>query len=379
MQLSLPNILSGISSCLWQTARVHRSIAVHSRLACRHVRHRDTTSIAIISRTYAAQMQLDHNEKDKTQQSSAKSSRITDLLQQIQIATRRFNNVYTRFAQTSYGRLMRLDKPIGHNLLFLPGAWGISIASSSPLEFLSLTGLFYGGAVLMRGAGCTINDIWDVDIDGKVERTKSRPIASGEISTTSAFVFLGAQLTSALWVLTRLNTATFLAGSLSVLPVLFYPLAKRKMAYPQAVLGLTFNWGALMGYIAVTGTIGLPAVLLYGAGWCWTMVYDTIYAQQDKKDDEAIGVFSTAITFGQSTKPILAAFAAIKFACLTGAGVASDLSLPYFMGITASTIHLGHQIYATDLSNPSECQKAFMRNQTTGTIIWGSILAGRIF
>lgn len=381
MQLSLPNLLSGASNRIWQTARLSRSIALHSRLACKqHARCRETTSFALVSRTYAAQMQSDHNEKDKTSRDGAKSARITDLFQRVQTATQTFNNVYARIAQTSYGRLMRLDKPIGHNLLFLPGAWGISIASSSPLEFLSLSCLFYGGAILMRGAGCTINDIWDVDIDRKVERTKSRPIASGEISTTSAFIFLGAQLTSSLWILTRLNTETFLIGSLSVLPVLFYPFAKRKTAYPQAVLAMTFNWGALMGYTAVTGTIGLPAVLLYGAGWCWTMIYDTIYAQQDKEDDRAMGdVFSTAITFGQSTKPILAALTAAKFAFLTGAGLVSDLSLPYFMGITASTIHLGHQIYSTNLSSPSECQKAFMRSQTTGTIIWGSILAGRIF
>lgn len=358
-----------------QTARPNRSTAI---VRCTHL-YENARHLSAVCRTHAVQTHLDDQKKDEDAQDSAKNSRIVTWLRRFQIAADRFDSVYTRVAHTSYGRLMRLDKPIGHNLLFLPGAWGISIASSSIPEFLTLTSLFYGGAVLMRGAGCTVNDIWDADIDKKVERTKSRPIASGEISTIPAFAFLGAQLSGALWILTRLNTATFLVGSLSVIPVLFYPFAKRVTAYPQAILGATFNLGALMGYTAVTGTIALPAVLLYGAGWCWTMVYDTIYAQQDKKDDEKIGLFSTALTFDQNTKPILTALTAAKFAFLTTAGLTADLSLPYFMGITASTIHLGYQVYTTDLSNPSECHKTFLRNQTTGTIIWGSILAGRIF
>lgn len=315
----------------------------------------------------------------KTTSIGAFTSKVNDLVNQLQVGRSRFSSVYDRVAETSYGRLMRLDKPIGHNLLFLPGAWGIAIASSTTADFLTLTSLFYGGAVLMRGAGCTINDIFDADIDRRVERTKSRPIAAGEISSTSAFLFLSVQLSGALWVLTRLNSATFLIGSLSVLPVLYYPFAKRVTAYPQAFLGLTFNWGALMGYTAATGTIGLPAFLLYGAGWCWTMVYDTIYAHQDKKDDKILGVGTTALALGEDTKPILAALTAAKLAFLTGAGLAADLSLPYFMGITASTIHLGNQIYNTDLSDPEQCERAFVSNQVTGAITWASIVAGRLF
>lgn len=294
-------------------------------------------------------------------------------------ATGAVTSGYSRCAQTSYGRLMRLDKPIGTHLLFLPGAWAISIASTSPTEFLKLTGLFYAGAVLMRGAGCTINDIWDVDVDRKVERTKSRPIAAGEISTPAAFTFLGAQLSGALLVLTRLNTESFIVATMAVLPVLFYPMAKRHTAYPQAALGLTFNWGALLGYTAATGTIGAPALWLYGAGWCWTMVYDTIYAFQDRADDERIGVQSTARTFGEYTKPVLAVLTAGKFAFLTGAGLSADLSMPYFIGTSAATAHLAYQVYATDLSDPSQCLKAFTNGSTTGAITWASIIAGRMF
>lgn len=296
----------------------------------------------------------------------------------LKLCYERINDAYSRIASSSYGRLMRLDKPIGYNLLFLPGAWSICLASSSMIDFLTLSSLFYTGAIVMRGAGCTINDIWDVDIDKQVARTKSRPLASGEISIPAAFAFLGAQLGCGLWILTRLNTETFLVGSLSVLPVLFYPFAKRKTYYPQAVLGLTFNSGALLGYTAATGSIGLPALLLYGAGWCWTMVYDTIYGHQDKTDDKLIGVYSTALTFNENTKRTLGVFTFGKLMFLTGAGLAADLSLPYFMGITASCIHVGHQVYSTDLDNAEECRKAFVSNQTCGLITCGAILAGRL-
>lgn len=291
----------------------------------------------------------------------------------------RLSPVYTRIAQTRYGRLMRLDKPVGTHLLFLPGAWGIAIGATSAADVITLTGLFYAGAVVMRGAGCTINDIWDVDIDRQVERTKSRPIAGGEVSTSVAFVLLGGQLLGGLGVLTQLNTASFLTGSLLVLPVLFYPLAKRRTAYPQAVLGLTFNGGALLGFCAATGGVGVPALWLYAAGWCWTMVYDTIYAAQDRADDSRAGVHSTALTFGARTKPVLAVLTGAKLAALTGAGLAADLSLPYFMGATAAALHLGHQVHTTNLDDKRQCQAAFESNQMTGAITWFAILAGRLF
>lgn len=305
--------------------------------------------------------------------------RLTALLHGLSRTADTLSFIYSRAAQTKYGRLMRLDKPIGTNLLFLPGAWGIAIAATSATDVLTLSALFYGGALLTRGAGCTINDIWDADIDKKVARTKSRPIASGEISTPAAFLFLGAQLFGGLGVLTQLNTECFLLGSAAVMPLLFYPFAKRYTAYPQAVLGLAMNWGALMGYCAASGTVGMPAVLLYGAGWCWTMVYDTIYAHQDKDDDARIGIGSAAVSFGERNKPALAALVAGKLALLTGAGLTAELSLPYFMGITVSGLHLARQVYATDLNDAEQCQAAFVKNEVTGAIVWMSILAGRLF
>lgn len=274
---------------------------------------------------------------------------------------------------------MRLDKPTGTHLLFLPSAWAISLASSSPTDAIALTGLFYAGSLLMRGAGCTINDIWDADIDRQVARTKTRPIAAGEVSTAAACGLVAAQVTGAAWILTKLNPESFLVAVGALLPVLFYPLAKRHTAYPQAALGLTMNWGALLGYTAASGTLGAPAFWLYGAGWCWTMVYDTIYAFQDKADDEKIGVKSTARTFGDFTKPMLLSLTAGKLAMLTGAGLAADLSMPYFVGTSAATMHLAYQVFATDLSDPQQCAKAFRSSSITGAITWASVMAGRAF
>lgn len=324
--------------------------------------------------------QQPENRDDPTQFSTHTAKLgLNSLLNGLNTTASGLNRIYTRLAQTKYGRLMRLDRPVGTNLLFLPGAWGIAIGATSVTDLIALSALFYGGAVLMRGAGCTINDIWDVDIDREVVRTKTRPIANGEISTPSAFMFLGAQLLGGLGVLSQLNTECFLLGSAVVLPVLFYPLAKRKTAYPQVVLGLTMNWTALMGYCAATGTVATPAVMLYGAGWCWTMVYDTIYAHQDREDDVRLGVGSTAVQFAGNTKPALAGLVAGKVGLLTAAGLAGGLSLPYFLGVGAAGMHLGQQVYSADLENAENCQTAFVSNVTTGTIVWLSILAGRLF
>lgn len=273
---------------------------------------------------------------------------------------------------------MRLDKPTGTHLLFLPAAWSISLGAPTFSEWFHLMPLFYAGSVLLRGAGCTINDIWDADIDRQVERTHSRPIAAGEISPSSAFLFLGAQLSGGLLILTQLNSASFLLGSLSVLPVMFYPFAKRHTNYPQAVLGLTFNWGALLGSTAAAGLVTAPSLLLYGAGWCWTMVYDTIYAHQDKKDDQAIGVSSTALSFGQRPKLVLGLLTMGKVTLLSAAGLVGALSWPYFACVGISGLHVTRQIVITDLNNTQQCQRAFDSNVIAGGITLIGIMAGRI-
>ncbi|KAI8078053.1 UbiA prenyltransferase family-domain-containing protein, partial [Gilbertella persicaria] len=205
-----------------------------------------------------------------------------------------------------YAFLTRIDKPIGTWLLFWPCAWSISMASyhmdGSALDAAKMMALFGTGALIMRGAGCTINDLWDRDIDDKVERTKIRPITSGVIRPSQAIAFLGLQLSAGLAVLTQLNMYSIALGASSLSLVVTYPLMKRITYWPQTVLGLAFNWGALLGWSAMIGSLDLAVVgPLYVGGVCWTLVYDTIYAHQDKKDDVKVGVKSTALRFGQKT------------------------------------------------------------------------------
>jgi 4-hydroxybenzoate polyprenyltransferase len=280
--------------------------------------------------------------------------------------------------QTRYGRLMRIDKPTGTHLLFLPAAWGITMGTESIVDALSLYTLFYTGAVLLRGAGCTINDIWDADIDPHVDRTKDRPIAAGEISIPAAFAFLSAQLACGLAVLLSLNQTSFIVGAPIVIPVMLYPLAKRTTRYPQAVLGLTFNWGALLGYAAAADTLSASAFCLYGAGWCWTLVYDTIYAHQDKKDDALIGVQSSALALGNSVRPVLSGLVIAKIGCLALAGALADLGTPYYAGITIAGAHSLKQVWWTNLDDPKQCLMAFNSSGVTGAIIWAAVVSGRL-
>ncbi|XP_020593698.1 4-hydroxybenzoate polyprenyltransferase, mitochondrial isoform X2 [Phalaenopsis equestris] len=215
-----------------------------------------------------------------------------------------------------YALLARLDKPIGTWLLAWPCMWSITMAASpGELPDLKMLALFGTGAVLLRGAGCTINDLLDRDIDIKVERTKCRPVASGILTPFQGLSFLGLQLFLGLGILLQLNNYSRILGASSLLLVFSYPLMKRFTFWPQAYLGLTFNWGALLGWSAVMEGLDLAIVLpLYCSGICWTLVYDTIYAHQDKEDDLKVGVKSTALRFGSSTKYWIAGFGA---ACIT--------------------------------------------------------------
>ncbi|KAI9447808.1 4-hydroxybenzoate polyprenyl transferase [Lactarius indigo] len=224
-----------------------------------------------------------------------------------------------------YLYLTRIDKPIGTLLLFYPCTWSITMASyasnappSVPLTYIALFGT---GALIMRGAGCTINDLWDRNLDNAVERTKTRPLARGDITPRQAIAFLAPQLTAGLAVLTQLNWYSILLGASSLSLVTIYPLMKRVTYWPQAVLGLAFNWGALLGWSAVAGAVHWPvAVPLYAGGVLWTLVYDSIYAHQDKTDDMQVGIRSTALLFGEHTRSILAAFSASSVGCITLAG-----------------------------------------------------------
>lgn len=211
-----------------------------------------------------------------------------------------------------FAYLARLDRPIGIWLLALPGWWAIVLASGGVLHMNAgdwgVFTLFGIGAVVMRSAGCVVNDLWDRDLDKKVERTTLRPLAAGTITPVQAFIFLAALLILGLVILLQMNFITILLGVLSIPLIVVYPLMKRLTYWPQAFLGLTFNFGALMGWAAVTGTVGSHALLLYAAGIFWTLAYDTIYAHQDKEDDLLAGVKSSALKLGEKSRAYVSAF-----------------------------------------------------------------------
>ena len=239
--------------------------------------------------------------------------------------------------------------------------------------------LFGTGAILMRGAGCTIIDMWDRDFDKKVTRTANRPIAAGDISTFQSFVFLGGQLTLALGVLLCLNYYSIAMGAASLLLVVTYPLVKRITFWPQLALGLTFNWGALLGWSAVKGSCD-PAVCLplYFSGVMWTLIYDTIYAHQDKKDDALIGLKSTALLFQENTRQWLSGFGVAMVAALSLAGANSGQTVPYYAAVAAVGAHLAHQIYTVDIHRAEDCWDKFTSNRTVGMLLFLGIVLGNL-
>ncbi|XP_035515059.1 4-hydroxybenzoate polyprenyltransferase, mitochondrial [Morone saxatilis] len=280
-----------------------------------------------------------------------------------------------------YLRLMRLDKPIGTWLLYLPCTWSIALASDPGcLPHLGMLTLFGTGALLMRGAGCTINDMWDRDFDKKVSRTATRPIASGEISRMQALVFLGGQLSLALGVLLCLNYYSIVLGAASLSLVITYPLMKRITYWPQFMLGLTFNWGALLGWSAVKGSCDWSVCLpLYFSGVMWTLIYDTIYAHQDKEDDVKVGVKSTALRFQEQTKPWLSGFTVAMMSGLVAAGVNAEQTLPYYAVLSTVALHLTYQIYTLDINKPEDCWKKFVSNRNLGLLLFLGIVAGNLW
>ncbi|NQW11175.1 MAG: 4-hydroxybenzoate octaprenyltransferase [Alphaproteobacteria bacterium] len=279
-----------------------------------------------------------------------------------------------------YARLARLDRPIGTWLLYVPCLWGMALGwqvTGTPwLEMLRFVVLFGAGAVMMRGAGCTINDWLDRDLDIQVTRTATRPIASGAVSPRAALVFLAAQLLLGLLILLQLNSVSWVLG-IAVLGLVFtYPLAKRVTDWPQAVLGLTFNWGALMGYAAVTGSVAAPAVITYAAGFFWTLGYDTIYAHQDKADDAIIGVRSSALALGDRTKPFLAAFYTITLVLLATAAWVAGLGPWTYLGLALVGAHFARQIAVTDLDDPVSCLRSFKANRDAGLLVATALAFG---
>jgi 4-hydroxybenzoate polyprenyltransferase len=255
-------------------------------------------------------------------------------------------------------------------------AIGAPATLAASFEMLGFVVLFGLGAVVMRGAGCSVNDLWDRKLDAKVARTADRPIASGAISVKAALVFIAAQMLIGLIVLLQLNGTCFLLGVLVLALVFSYPLAKRVTDWPQAVLGLTFNWGALMGYAAVTDSVAWPAVVAYAAGFFWTLGYDTIYAHQDKEDDAIVGVRSSALFLAEKTKPALAAFYGITLGLLAFSAWMAGLSWPVYGGLVLVALHFAWQIRTVDIDNPGACLSIFKSNRDAGLLVALAIALG---
>jgi len=280
-------------------------------------------------------------------------------------------------------RLMRLDRPIGAILLFLPCVFGLAMgavaqsrgfgSSSGDFTLLALFGL---GAIVMRGAGCTYNDIVDRDIDAQVARTRGRPIPSGAVSIRGAWIFLALQLAAGLVVLLQLNRFAIWLGAGSLVLVALYPFMKRITWWPQAWLGITFNWGVLLGFAAETGRFALPAFLLYAGCFFWTLGYDTIYAHQDKEDDALIGVKSTARLFGERSRRWIDAFYALALSSMVVALIVVTHKLWVGLFFVPVGVHFYWQTRRLDIHDAQRCLKIFRANRDTGLLIAAAIILG---
>lgn len=279
-----------------------------------------------------------------------------------------------------YARLARLDRPIGTWLLLFPCWWSIALAAApGTWPDFRLMILFGLGALVMRGAGCTVNDMIDRDIDAKVARTATRPLASGQMSLAQAWRFLGLQLGIGLVILLQLSWTAIWLGVASLALVAIYPTMKRITWWPQAFLGLTFNWGALMGWAALRDELGWAPVLLYAAGFFWTLSYDTIYAHQDKSDDALIGVKSTALRLGAQTKTWLLGFDAAMLVLLVAALAAAGIGWIAYVVVLALAAHLLWQAADVDLDDPRDCLAKFRSNRWIGWILLAGIVLGRLW
>ncbi len=275
-----------------------------------------------------------------------------------------------------YLLLARVDRPIGTWLLFLPGLWGILLAGASVEATLRLIVLFGIGSLAMRAAGCVVNDLWDRDIDRQVARTAGRPLASGALRPWQALVFLAVLLLIGLGVLLQLDPLAQMLGVGSLLLVALYPLAKRVTWWPQLMMGFTFGFGAPMGYAAASGRIDFAWVALYVAAILWDLGFDTIYAHQDREDDALVGVHSTALLFGDRTRPFLAACYAAAMLALIVAGALAGLSIWFYAAVLLPIYLLAWQVAALDIYDPALCLKLFRANREVGLAIALAILVG---
>jgi len=273
-----------------------------------------------------------------------------------------------------YIKLARLDRPVGIWLLLLPCYWGIVLASGGIFNIgwqgVKCLFLFTLGAFLMRAAGCVINDLWDIRLDAAVERTSTRPLASGELSVLQALKFLAALLSLSLLILILLPQVTRVLGVLSIFLVLAYPFMKRVTWLPQLFLGFTFNWGVLMGWAAVTGGLGFAPVWLYIGGIFWTLAYDTVYAHQDKEDDALVGIKSTALLFGKESKFYVGLFFAASMGFIFLAKFATDsyaLTTPLLAFLPVWQAFW--QLRTWEMDKPASCLQIFKSNQAYGWLV----------
>ena len=284
-----------------------------------------------------------------------------------------------------YGRLSRWDRPIGTWLLMLPCWWSVALGAGPHLGNLVSWGhlvgwfaLFAVGAFAARGAGCTWNDIVDRDIDAKVERTRGRPLPAGEVKLTGAIVWMVVQSIVCMAVLFKLNKTAGGIALLSIAIVVIYPTMKRFTSWPQVVLGLAFNWGALVGYVAVTGTLSWATVALYWGGVSWTLVYDTIYAMQDQRDDSIIDVRSTARRFADRPRRWLGLFAGLALIAWAIAGYLADLNPVYYAGLLLIAGHFGWQIALLKPDDQADCLAKFKSNAHLGLLLTAAIVVANL-
>ena len=275
-----------------------------------------------------------------------------------------------------YALLARLDRPIGAWLLFLPGLWGVLLARPGASEVARLVVLFGVGAVVMRSAGCVVNDLWDRDIDRKVARTAGRPLASGALRPRQALAFLAVLLAVGLAILLQLNVLCWVLGTASLVLVALYPLAKRVTWWPQLMMGFTFGFGAPLGYAAGAGQIDGALAALYGAAILWDLGFDTIYAHQDREDDALVGIGSTARLFGERTSPFLAACYTGAVVLLAIAGWLAGLSIWFYPALLVPAVLLLRQVLMLDIDDPGLCLRLFRANREVGLAVGTAILLG---
>jgi 4-hydroxybenzoate polyprenyltransferase len=301
-----------------------------------------------------------------------------------QVADAPPGNWADRYAPESvrpYLRLARLDRPIGFWLLLLPCWWSVGLADvtlNQPYPNPWLLTLFALGALLMRAAGCAYNDYIDRDYDARSVRTAGRPIPSGQVTPAEALAFAALCALGGLMVLVQFNAFTIKLGAASLILVAVYPFLKRFTYWPQLVLGLAFNWGALVGWSAVMGSIGIPALLLYAGSVLWTIGYDTIYAHQDREDDLTLGLRSTAIRFGDNTMTWVGALYAGAIVLWLLAGYLAGTHLIFFMAVVLASLQMAWQVTTLDTSDAANCLRRFRSNRDVGLVIFLGLAADMI-